>query len=79
VYLLDQVPIAGMIAELAAREPERGVLPHAVLPLYLRRPMAEIARERLQQYEEAQAAATAPPPDWRRHGSGNGSNGNGAH
>lgn len=78
-HLLDAVPIAGMIAELAAREPERGVLPHAVLPLYLRRPMAEIARERVQQYEDAQAAAAAPPPDWRRHGSGNGSNGNGAH
>jgi tRNA threonylcarbamoyl adenosine modification protein YeaZ len=78
-YLLDAVPIAGMIAELAAREPERGVMPHAVLPLYLRRPMAEIARERLQRYEDAQAAAAAPPPDWRRHGSGNGSNGNGAH
>jgi tRNA threonylcarbamoyl adenosine modification protein YeaZ len=75
--LLDHVPIAGMIAELAAREPERGVMPHDVMPLYLRRPIAEMARERLQEHLDAQAAAAAPPPDWRRQGSGNGS-GNGS-
>jgi len=75
--LLDHVPIAGMLAELAAREPERGVMPHAVTPLYLRRPLAELTRERLEEQLRAQAAAAAPPPDWRRHGSGNGSHGSG--
>jgi tRNA threonylcarbamoyl adenosine modification protein YeaZ len=86
--LLDPVPIAGMIAELAAREPERGVLPHAVVPMYLRRPIAELQRERAQQprgMQEARTAAREPPPgskkvsdELRRGGSGNGtSNGSG--
>jgi tRNA threonylcarbamoyl adenosine modification protein YeaZ len=63
-WLLDPVPIAGMIAELAAREPERGVLPHAVVPLYLRRPLAELARERAQQrqVEQEQALGIEPAP-----------------
>jgi tRNA threonylcarbamoyladenosine biosynthesis protein TsaB len=47
--LSDAVPIAGMLARLAAREPERGVLPHAVMPLYVRPPDAQLARDRLQQ------------------------------
>jgi tRNA threonylcarbamoyladenosine biosynthesis protein TsaB len=47
--LRDAVPIAGMLARLAARDPARGIVPHAVVPLYLRRPLAELARERLQQ------------------------------
>jgi tRNA threonylcarbamoyladenosine biosynthesis protein TsaB len=76
---LDSVPIAGMIAELAAREPHRGVTPYDVVPLYLRRPMAELARERVEQLEERIAAAKQPPPEWRRRETGNGSgNGNGA-
>jgi tRNA threonylcarbamoyladenosine biosynthesis protein TsaB len=79
IALLDNVPIAGMIAELAAREPHRGVTPYDVVPLYLRRPMAELARERVEQLEQRIAAAKQPPPDWRRRETGNGSgNGNGA-
>jgi tRNA threonylcarbamoyladenosine biosynthesis protein TsaB len=43
---LDVPPLAGAIARLAGREPERAVLPHAVVPIYVRRPDAELARER---------------------------------
>jgi len=79
IALLDNVPIAGMLAELAAREPERGVGPHDVIPLYLRRPMAELAREQVEQLEQKIAAAKQPPPEWRRKETGNGTgNGNGA-
>ena len=38
--------LAGAIGLIAAREPERGVAPHAVVPIYVRRPDAELARER---------------------------------
>jgi tRNA A37 threonylcarbamoyladenosine modification protein TsaB len=40
-------PIAGAIATLAAREAAAGRLPrpHAIRPLYVRRPDAELARE----------------------------------
>ena len=79
IALLDSVPIAGMIAELAAREPHRGVTPYDVVPLYLRRPMAELARERVEQLEERIAATKQAPPEWRRRETSNGSgNGNGA-
>jgi tRNA threonylcarbamoyladenosine biosynthesis protein TsaB len=41
-------PLATAVAELAARRAARGrtVAPHAVVPLYVRRPDAELARER---------------------------------
>jgi tRNA threonylcarbamoyladenosine biosynthesis protein TsaB len=39
-------PLAGAIALLAWREPQRAVLPHAVVPIYVRRPDAELARDR---------------------------------
>jgi tRNA threonylcarbamoyladenosine biosynthesis protein TsaB len=39
-------PLAGAIGRLAAREPGRAVLPHAVVPVYVRRPDAELARDR---------------------------------
>lgn len=38
--------LAATIARLAAAHPERAVLPHAVVPVYVRRPDAELARER---------------------------------
>ena len=41
-------PLAGAIARIAAREPGRAVRPHAVIPLYVRRPDAELARDRRQ-------------------------------
>ena len=38
--------LAGTIARLADAELDRAVTPHAVVPLYVRRPDAELARER---------------------------------
>jgi tRNA threonylcarbamoyladenosine biosynthesis protein TsaB len=42
----DVPPLAGAIALLAGREPARALLPHAVVPIYVRRSDAELARER---------------------------------
>jgi tRNA threonylcarbamoyladenosine biosynthesis protein TsaB len=39
-------PLASAIAEIAASDPARAVRPHAVAPLYVRRPDAVLARER---------------------------------
>jgi tRNA A37 threonylcarbamoyladenosine modification protein TsaB len=39
-------PLAGTIGQMASRSPERAVLPHAVVPIYIRRPDAELARSR---------------------------------
>jgi tRNA threonylcarbamoyladenosine biosynthesis protein TsaB len=44
--LLDTVPLAATIARLAHAHPERATLPHAIIPLYVRRPDAELARDR---------------------------------
>lgn len=38
--------LAGTIGRIAALEPHRAVLPHAVVPIYVRRPDAELARDR---------------------------------
>ena len=47
VRVAEDVPaLAGAIGRLAGREPDRAVLPHAVIPIYVRRPDAELARER---------------------------------
>ncbi len=39
-------PLAGLIGVIAYEAPERAVLPHAVVPIYIRRSDAEIARAR---------------------------------
>jgi tRNA threonylcarbamoyladenosine biosynthesis protein TsaB len=44
--LLDTVPLAATIARIAHAYPERATLPHAIIPLYVRRPDAELARDR---------------------------------
>jgi tRNA threonylcarbamoyladenosine biosynthesis protein TsaB len=45
--IIDPVhPLAGAIAQLAHAHPERAVVPHAIVPIYVRRPDAELARER---------------------------------
>jgi tRNA threonylcarbamoyladenosine biosynthesis protein TsaB len=45
----DSVPtLAGTIAGIASREPDRAVRPHAVIPIYVRRSDAELARDRRQ-------------------------------
>jgi tRNA threonylcarbamoyladenosine biosynthesis protein TsaB len=47
VRIVDPVrPLAGAIAQLAHAHPERAVAPHAIMPVYVRRPDAELARER---------------------------------
>ena len=47
VEVIDTVPpLAGLIARIAAEEPERATLPHAVVPIYIRRSDAELARAR---------------------------------
>jgi tRNA threonylcarbamoyladenosine biosynthesis protein TsaB len=38
--------LAGAIGEIAAGHPERAVRPHALVPLYVRRPDVELVRER---------------------------------
>jgi tRNA threonylcarbamoyladenosine biosynthesis protein TsaB len=46
-HLLEPVPTLALpVARIAAAEPHRAVLPHAVAPIYVRRPDAELARER---------------------------------
>ena len=42
-------PLAGAIGRIAAREAVRAVAPHAIVPLYVRRSDAELARDRRQQ------------------------------
>ena len=44
--ILPAPPLAGIIGRLAAAAPSRAVLPHAVVPIYIRRPDAELARSR---------------------------------
>ena len=39
-------PLARSIGAIAAREPGRAVLPHAIVPIYVRRSDAELARDR---------------------------------
>jgi ribosomal-protein-alanine N-acetyltransferase len=51
------VPLAEAAARQAARDPDRGVVPHALRPVYVRRPDAELARDR------ASLTAVAPAPD----------------
>lgn len=44
--LFPVIPIAPDLARLAWRRRDRAVLPHAVAPVYVRRPDAEVARDR---------------------------------
>jgi tRNA threonylcarbamoyladenosine biosynthesis protein TsaB len=46
VILGEPPPLAPVIAEIAAADPSQAVRPHAVVPLYVRRPDAELARDR---------------------------------
>jgi tRNA threonylcarbamoyl adenosine modification protein YeaZ/ribosomal-protein-alanine acetyltransferase len=41
-----EVPLAEVAARTAAAHPDRGVAPHALRPVYIRRPDAELARDR---------------------------------
>ncbi len=44
--VLHPPPLAAIIGQIAAAHPERAVRPHAVIPLYVRKPDAELARDR---------------------------------
>jgi tRNA threonylcarbamoyladenosine biosynthesis protein TsaB len=46
VVLRSPGPLAGTLAALAARQPDAATRPHAVSPIYVRRPDVEIARDR---------------------------------
>jgi tRNA threonylcarbamoyladenosine biosynthesis protein TsaB len=46
VTLLDAPLLAGTLASLAACSPDAAVRPHAIVPVYVRRPDAELGRER---------------------------------
>jgi tRNA threonylcarbamoyladenosine biosynthesis protein TsaB len=39
-------PLAGIIGQMAAEAPERAVVPHAVMPIYVRKSDAELTRDR---------------------------------
>jgi hypothetical protein len=44
--LREPVPLAGTLAGLAAAHTDAATRPHAVVPIYVRRPDAELARDR---------------------------------
>ncbi len=46
VRVISPPPLAGIIGRMAAEDPGRAVLPHGVVPLYIRPPDAELARAR---------------------------------
>ena len=46
VSILTPPPMAGLIGQIAAENPGRAVLPHAIVPIYVRRSDAELARAR---------------------------------
>ena len=46
VRLREPGPLAGTLAALAALAPDAAVRPHAIVPIYVRRPDAELARDR---------------------------------
>jgi tRNA A37 threonylcarbamoyladenosine modification protein TsaB len=44
--VIQPVPLAGTIGRIACADPQRAVAPHEIVPIYVRRPDAELARER---------------------------------
>jgi tRNA threonylcarbamoyladenosine biosynthesis protein TsaB len=46
VRIVAPPPLAGTIGRIAFAEPHRAVAPHEIVPIYVRRPDAELARER---------------------------------
>ncbi len=49
VQILPPPPLAGTIARIAFEQPHRAVTPDAIVPIYVRRPDAELARQRREQ------------------------------
>ena len=54
IEIVEPPPLAPIIGRLACEHPDRAVAPHAVVPIYIRRPDAEIARSK--QREKARDA-----------------------
>jgi len=52
VQILAAPPLAGVIGRLASRSPERALLPHAVVPIYIRKADAELARAKQTAHHE---------------------------
>jgi tRNA threonylcarbamoyladenosine biosynthesis protein TsaB len=46
VTIVAPPPLAGLVGQIAADNPARAVLPHAIVPIYVRRSDAELARAR---------------------------------
>jgi tRNA threonylcarbamoyladenosine biosynthesis protein TsaB len=46
VTVVAPPPLAGLIGQIAAADPARAVLPHAIVPIYIRKSDAELARAR---------------------------------
>jgi tRNA threonylcarbamoyladenosine biosynthesis protein TsaB len=46
IAIVKAPPLAGLIGQIAAESPGRAVLPHAIVPIYVRRSDAELARAR---------------------------------
>jgi len=58
-------PLAGEAARIAASHQDRAVRPHALRPLYVRRPDAELARDRASAFAKASARqALGLPSGW---------------
>ena len=56
--VVEPSAISGTLAAIAARDGHRGVRPHAIVPLYVRRPDAELARDK----SEAERLVTLSQP-----------------
>ena len=46
VVILPPPSLAGVIGQIAAEQPERAAVPHAIVPIYVRKSDAELARAR---------------------------------
>ena len=49
VSILPAPALAGLAGKIAAAEPARAILPHAIVPIYVRKSDAELARARREQ------------------------------
>jgi hypothetical protein len=60
--LIESPLLAGTLAAMAADAPDRAVRPHAVVPVYVRRPDAVVGRERRATERAARPAEASPAP-----------------
>jgi tRNA threonylcarbamoyladenosine biosynthesis protein TsaB len=60
--LLDAPPLAGFLAQAAAAAPHLAVRPHAIVPVYVRRPDAELGRDRQRAQSQGRQDPTGVAP-----------------